>query len=463
MNSERILNSSFRDPCGFLFSRDGALYRQVNTVYSAAYDHLMVSGLYETLVDRKLLIPHVESDVPPEIPETAYKIIRPEELPFISYPHEWCFSQLKDAALLTIDIQKTAIEHGMTLKDASAYNVQFRSGKAIFIDTLSFDIYSEGSPWVAYRQFCQHFVAPLALMSLKDVRLNQLFITNIDGVPLDLASELLPSRTFFNFSLLTHIHLHAKSQKRYADKADKAAKTSGHKISKFGFLGLIGSLGGAVRKLSWKPAGTEWADYYEATNYSSGAQEHKKQLVSEFLDELSPKSVWDLGANTGVFSRIASGKGILTMSFDIDPAAVEMNYLECGKNNETGILPLIMDLTNPSPDIGWQNRERTSFIHRGPADTVMALALIHHLAISNNVPLARVASFFAGICSTLIIEFVPKNDSQVQRLLASREDIFPDYTQEAFERAFSEFFIIRKSERLRESERTLYMMRKDGS
>ena len=193
-------------------------------------------------------------------------------------------------------------------------------------------------------------------------------------------------------------------------------------------------------------------------SYTSDAIEHKKQLVASFLDKINPQTVWDLGANIGVFSRIASDKGIQTISFDIDPACVEINYLAAAEKGETNILPLFLDLTNPSPGIGWENKERVSFLERGQVDTVLALALIHHLAISNNLPLDRIASFLKKICSSLIIEFVPKSDPKVQKLLTTRKDIFPSYTKEAFESEFSKLFSIQTSVNIRDSERTLYLM-----
>jgi len=328
MMTNKKLSSSFRDPSGFLFFRDGLIYRQVNTIYKENYDRLINSGLYQALVDGELLISHDEVDVEQARSDKIYKIIKPELIPFISYPYEWCFSQLKDAALTTLKIQKKSVDFGMSLKDCSAYNIQFRKGKPVFIDTLSFEKYREGQPWVAYRQFCHHFLAPLALMSYKDIRLNQLFRVYIDGVPLDLASSLLPFRTRFVFSLLSHIQLHAKSQKYFADKT---VNTNAHKMSRLSLLGLIDSLESAVKKLTWQPQGTEWADYYKDTNYSLNALHHKRELICEFLDKINPKIIWDLGANVGMFSRIASDKGIQTISFDIDPAAVEKNYLECGQ------------------------------------------------------------------------------------------------------------------------------------
>ena len=231
-------------------------------------------------------------------------------------------------------------------------------------------------------------------------------------------------------------------------------------MSRLSFLGIIDSLESAIRKLRWNPQRTEWADYYDDTNYSSAAFEDKKRAVFAFLERIKPTNVWDLGANLGTFSRLASSQDIFTVSIDMDQAAVEKNYLECVKEKEGNILPLVMDLTNPSPDIGWGNAERMSLLERGPADTAIALALVHHLAISNNVPLDRIALFLSRICRHLVIEFVPKSDSQVQRLLATREDIFRDYTRVAFEREFERFFIVLDSAPVKGSERIIYLMKK---
>ena len=452
------LSASFRDPSGFLFTRDGVLYRQVNQVYADDYTRLMDSGLYARLVKTGLLVPHTESDVLPVDKKLAFKVLRPEYVPFISYPYEWSFGQLKDAALVTLSIQKRALRLDMSLKDASAYNIQFYNGSPTLIDTLSFETYKEGEPWVAYRQFCQHFLAPLALMAYRDARLSQLLRVNIDGVPLDLASELLPARTRWNFGLASHIHLHASAQKRYADVAVSEAR-GGRKMSKEALLGLVESLRATVRKLEWKPVGTEWADYYAANNYADAAFEHKKTLVGDWLAKIEPKTVWDLGANVGAFSRIAVETGANVISSDIDPAAVEVNYRLVRENKEQNLLPLVLDLTNPSPAIGWDNQERVSFLQRGPVDVVLALALVHHLAISNNVPLKRVAEFFAKCGKWLIIEFVPKSDSQVQRLLRSRKDIFGEYTREGFEKSFGQWYTIIESSAIRDSARWLYLMK----
>ena len=458
MGNYKPVESSFRDPSGFLFYLDGILYRQINQSYKQDYEHLMDSGLYKSLIDSNRLISHEEVDIQPLNPDKSYKIIKPEKISFISYPYEWCFSQLKHAAIATLEIQKTAMDFGMTLKDCSAYNIQFHQGKPILIDTLSFETYKEDQTWQAYRQFCQHFLAPLALMSQKDIRLNQLLRIYIDGIPLDLVSKLLPLRSRSSFSLFAHIHAHSKSQKHFESKSDPSIKE--RKMGRRSFLGVVESLYNGVKKLNWNPSGTEWGDYYTDTNYSKLAFEQKKKIIELFLDKVKPKTVWDLGANIGIFSRIASQKGIETKSFDIDPVAVEKNYLESVEKNETKLLPLLLDLANPSPDIGWENLERSSLVNRGPADMVMALALIHHLVVSNNLPMKKISQFMKKICNYLIIEFIPKTDSQVQRLLATREDIFDDYNLENFENEFKRNFNLLDSVKLQDSQRFLYLMQK---
>jgi len=452
-----ILPGSFRDPSGFMFTNGGALFRQINVSYKKHYDLLINSLLYDALVSENLLISHKEiEDVDSGIESNlAYKIIQPDTIKFISYPYEWCFTQLKSAALATLRIQKIALDHGMTLKDASAYNMQFKDGQPTFIDTLSFEKYIDGQPWIAYKQFCKHFLAPLALMSYTDVRLNQLMQIYIDGVPLDLANKLLPFKAKLNFYLFSHISLHSKSQDYFSDKQPKFKNL---KMSKVSFLGLLDSLESAINGLKWKMPKSQWGNYYHDTNYSNQATRQKMEVIRSFMNSIKPINVWDLGSNTGLFSRISSQMGIETIAFDLDPVAVEKNYLECIRTQEKNLLPLIMDLTNPSSPIGWQNHERMSLFERGPVDTVLALAIIHHLAISENMPLLKIVNFFKMICKNLIIEFVSKEDSQVQKLLSTRADIFPNYTQEKFEEEFSKFFTIKRSIRINETKRTLYLM-----
>ena len=457
MTNSPTVAGSFRDPRGFVFSRNGVTCRQINHAHRRDYNHLTDSGMYDRLIEAGLLIPHTEVDVPPPVPEKAYKVIQPEHVDFISYPYEWCFSQLKDAALATLDIQRRALELGMSLRDASAYNIQYHQGRPVLIDTLSLGLYEEDRPWSAYGQFCRHFLAPLALMCHTDITLNALLRCHIDGIPLQLAAALLPLRSRLRFSLLSHIHLHAKSERRFAGSQQRYRDA---RMSKKALTNMIIHLEGAIEGLTWKPGGTEWGEYYSDTNYSATARAFKERTIEDYLKTLSPQRVWDLGGNVGDFSRIAARLGASTLSFDIDPAAVETNYLTCRAQKTANILPLLLDLTNPSPGIGWAHEERNSLRDRGPADTIMALALVHHLAISNNVPFASIAAYLRDLGHALIIEFVPKTDSQVQRLLATREDIFDDYTQEAFEHEFSRHFTIEASVGITDSERVLYSMRR---
>lgn len=458
------LPSSFRDPSGFVFAHDSTIYRQVNTCFSEQFEHFATSGLYEALVARKLILSHEEvTDQSVPRTEDCYKLIKPQQLAFISYPYEWSFSQFKDAAMLTLKVQATALKHGFVLKDASAFNIQFLGGKPVFIDTLSFEPYVEGRPWVAYKQFCQHFFAPLALMAYCDIEMSRLFLSHIDGIPLSLASQLLPWKTRFTYSLQAHIHLHSRMQDSYADSAGegKSRNPADSKVSKRGLQGLTESLASAVNKLEWKMPKTEWGDYYANTNYSDRAAEQKRAMVDSFLGDIPEKLavVQDFGANTGEFSRVAANHCELVVSQDIDPVAIELNYLENKASKLGKILPLIQNLTAPSPAIGWGNEERSSFIERSNCDALLVLALIHHLAISNNVPLGNIARLFSRITRWLVIEFVPKSDSQVERLLATREDIFENYTLEGFEVAFSRYFTIERAEKVPETDRVLYLLK----
>ncbi|MFH1289598.1 MAG: methyltransferase domain-containing protein [Patescibacteria group bacterium] len=449
--------SSFRDPNGFIFFIGSDLFRQINETGRQNFDFLTDSGLYQKLVEDKLLIAHEQAPEKITLSKNAYKIIKPQIIPFLSYPYEWSFTQLKDAALLTLKIQETALKYNMSLKDASAYNVQFIGCKPIFIDTLSFEKYKEDQPWIAYRQFCQHFLAPLALMAKKELHLNLLLRDFIDGIPLDLASKLLPPAAKLNFSLLAHIHLHALNQKRMADK--KIDKTK-FKMTKFQMVSFIDNLRSAVENLKIKKYQTEWEKYYTFTNYSDKAFKEKQLLLQQYIKKIKPKSVLDLGANTGKFSQIASETGAYTIACDIDPLAVEKAYLESKKNKNGLLLPIIIDLTNPSPALGWANRERKSFNQRASADCVIAFALIHHLAISNNLPLHLIAQYFSSLGNWLIIEFIPKEDSKVQILLQNREDVFKNYSKNDFKKSFLKYYKIIDAKNIKESEREIYLMKR---
>lgn len=452
------LPSSFRDPSGFVFYHKDRILRQINPCYQKNYEFLIRSGLYRKLVNEGLLIPHHQI----KAPKGVYKIIEPKKITFISYPYEWCFTQLKEAALLTLKIQKLALKWGMSLKDCSVYNVQFIGSKPIFIDTLSFERYVKGAPWVAYRQFCQHFLAPLALMGHVDIRLNQLLKSHIDGLPLDMAVSLLPSRDRFNFGFLMHIYAHSKAQKYCSSVSQKNAPVKLANFSLNSFYGLIDSLESVIQKIKRRRIQTRWADYYSlGESYTSEAIASKRMIIEKWISRIRKLDMaCNFGANKGLFSRITSLKEIYTISSDFDPVCVESNYLLALKNKEINILPLLLDISNPSPGIGWDNKERKSFVERGPFDLVTALALVHHLAISNNLPLAKISDFFKQVSKVLIIEFVPKDDAMVKRMFFSRKDIFRDYTRECFEKEFVKNFIIEETVAVNDSKRTLYLMRR---
>lgn len=455
MSQRTVAASSFRDNAGFVFFESGEPFRQVNEPYREHYEFLKASGLTEDLHRAGLLVPHEEVPFRPEEFPGAIAVLKPETIPFLSYPYEWCFSELKDAALCTLEIQQRALKHGMVLKDASAYNIQFLRGRPVLIDSLSLEKYVEGEPWIAYGQFCRHFLAPLALIAKVDPFLGRLCSTNVDGIPMEVASKILKGHARWRMGLQMHIHLHAKAVEKVGEGGPGS---SAKRISKTGLMGLIDSLKSTVSGLRWEPKGTVWAEYYSNTNYSPSAMEAKRRIVSSMLEETNPRIVWDLGSNTGEFSDIALEMGASVVAWDFDPAAVERHYLRTKSDRQENVLPLIQDLANPSPYIGWALHERDSFVRRANAHLVMALALIHHLAIGNNVPFGEQAQFFARLGQQLIIEFVPKEDSQVQKMLASRKDVFDLYDQRSFERAFGEEFRILRADPVPDSRRTIYLM-----
>lgn len=447
--------SSFRDPSGVIFLRNGTLYRQVNGCYQRQYDALLQSGLYEELVKSGDLVRHSEVDVPP-LTGQAYRVICPKRVPMISYPYEWSFGMLQDAALTTLRVHRAALAKGMILKDASAYNIQFIRGRATLIDTLSFDFYRDGQPWIAYGQFCRHFLAPLLLMANSDIRLNLLLRDWIDGIPLDLAAVLLNGKG--GLFAKQHIVWHAKAVRQHDEDGKKPSQTRDLKLPLNSQIAMVDSMIRNIQGLRLPAVQTEWGDYYDHTNYTPQAAEQKQTLVQDFLKQSAAHTVWDLGANDGRFSRLALEWGASVVALDIDPLAVECGYLWVKRTHEA-LLPLLCDLTNPSPAIGFACAERKSLFDRQMPDCIMALAVIHHLAISNNLPLPMIAEWSASITNTLIIEFVPKTDSQVQLLLKTRDDIFPDYTEDGFEDAFRRYFSIVKKEKITDSTRILYFMK----
>jgi len=452
----RIESGSFRDNSGFVFYDKGEIFRAVSLNYKENYDLLNSSKLYDKLVNDNYIIPHSEIEKN-DLPAGVYKIIKPERIDFISYPYEWCFSQLKDAALTTLKIHKIALDHNMVLKDGSVYNIQFHKGKPLFIDTLSFEVYKENEPWIAYNQFCRNFLAPLALASLCDERLLQLFKDFIDGIPLETAANILREKSFLNLGLITHLHLHSYFQNKYSS-SNKKVEVNKKWVNKNSQLRLIENLERTIEGLKLKRKKTNWSSYY-SEHHSEKYYNDKRKIVEQYLNEARSLRVWDLGANEGEFSKLAAKLSNVT-AFDSDHRCIENFYANIKSSNEKNILPLVMDFTNPSPSIGWANSERKSLTEWANADLVLALALIHHLAISNNVPLNFLAEYFNKLSHWLIIEFVPKNDPLVLKLLLNRKDIFDKYDIDNFEREFEKHFIKITSQKISGSERVLYLYKR---
>lgn len=415
----------------------------------------MTSGLYKALVSQGLLIPHEERPLS-ESDVGAYRVLQPELVPFISYPYEWCAGQIRAAALATLEIMKTALDHRLVLKDANAFNIQFMGSRAVLIDTLSFEIYEEGRPWVAYRQFCESFLAPLALACYQDPLSTGLLRAHLNGLPLPLASRLLPMRTWFRFGVLTHIHMHAMAQSQLGEATRAATRAS---VSKRSLMALIDSLRRTIEDLSRAPRRSAWSEYETTCSYTSASRGEKAEAVRGFLEASKPNLVIDLGANSGAFSRIAKELGAYVVSIDADHDVIEGSFARGVAEKNARVLPLTMDLTNPSPGLGWDSRERSSLAERGPADAVLALALVHHLALANNIPLGMIAAWLARLGRHVIVEFVPKTDPQSQRLLAVREDVFDQYDRQHMEEALAAHFSIVKTVELKDAGRVLYHCR----
>jgi len=457
--SVQLHPSSFRDPDATVILKNGHVYRLIFNSYCHQFEQLVNSGLYEELVLGKMLVSHTEVDaalVNLPLSPNLFKIIKPERIPFISYPYEWSFFQLKRAAVLTLEIQLKALQKGMSLKDATAYNVQFNGSEPVFIDTSSFEIYSEGSPWQAYGQFCRHFLGPLLLWSYGKKEMLRLASSFIDGIPLKVISYSLPAKTKYSFFILSHIHLHAKLENKH--QGDTSLKNKTISLSKDRLKALIEHVKNGIEKLHPLKESSEWTDYYETFSYDKTNYTQKQSIVRSFIEAIKPDMLLDLGCNEGEFSILCKDQAKYIVSADFDPLVITNFYAALKKHDIKNILPLVIDFTNPSPGIGLNNKERTSFIERSNYDAVLALALIHHLTIGNNIPFDSVAEILSKMTANLVIEFVPKEDPQTQRLLITKKDIFHNYTLEEFKSSFSKHFRIIEEKQLDNSSRVLFRM-----
>ena len=457
MTINKAHQASFRDPSGYMFYDGDILRRVINPIYFKQYNSLKENGVFDALMEKGLLISHEETVVSEE-----KIVLTPEQIPFITNPYEWSFEQYKHAALLTLQIQKYALSKGFILKDASAYNVTFHNGKAVFIDTLSFDFYEEDMPWRAYKQFITHFLGPLVLAKYHGADIFKLMQSNIDGIPVKLISSLLPGKTKLNPTLYTNIHLLAKLESKHSD--DYKAETKVAKLSKKAHTNILESLFNFIRKLELKEE-TEWGDYYDKTNYDTAAFQAKKELIKNWVTPLKPQRMIDVGGNDGTFARTVLQAVPHIIVTDIDSNAVAHNYKQARVNNETNMLAFVCDVLQPAPGVGFNNTERDSLLERlknYAPDVTMALALIHHITLSGNVPFEKSAEFFAKFSKYLVIEFPTREDSWVESLLVRKREFinhFDFYNKTEFEKGYLGYFNLEKEEIVPGTKRVLYLLK----
>ncbi len=435
---------SFRDPAGYVFECGNKIFRTVNACFSENFDHVHASGILEEFANRHWVLP--ANIINPDRdffqstgPDTQY-ILEIPKLPFISYPYEWTFSALKSAALLHLDIHLTALSQGMTLSDASAYNIQFQGAKPIFIDHLSFRPYTKGEMWAGHRQFCEQFLNPLLLQAYLGVSYNAWYRGTQEGIGVKELARLVKWRHLFRGNMFMHVMLQSIFQNASQNNALVVKKDtlSSVPFSLASFQRMLQKLQKWIRQLEPASNGkTVWQDYTKEHSYSVDETALKKEFVRKFSRETRPQLLWDLGCNSGEFSATALESGAeYVVGFDADHGALEAAF----RRAQTEDLPfqaVYLDALNPTPNQGWMEQERGGLQSRAKADGVLALAFVHHLAIARNVPLEQVLEWIMGLAPTGVIEFVPKEDRMVQTLLQLREDIFPDYTEKHFRESIS--------------------------
>jgi ribosomal protein L11 methylase PrmA len=401
-----------------------------------AFNFVRQSGLFDKLLANGWLVPFEEADpsVLGELTAQPSLVLEHPRLPFISYPYEWPFSALKEAALHHLKVHLLALEHGVTMSDASAYNIQFKGGTPVFIDHLSFVPLEDGGFWKGHRQFSEQFLNPLLLRAFLGIPHNAWYRGNLEGIPTDHLSRLMPFRRKLSFNVLMHVTLPARFQRTFSDtgsvKEINAAKTA--KLPLATLRRMLQKLAGWIERLEPLDGKTEWSDYAEQNSYDDSAADMKRGYIESFVADTQPAMVWDLGCNTGDYSVAALDAGAgHVVGFDVDQGALDRGF-ERVRREKIEFLPLYFDAANPAPDQGWGQEERNGMLKRAPADGVLALALVHHLAISCNIPVSRITQWLTRIGKAGVVEFVPKSDPMVKRLLQLREDIFPDYTADRF-------------------------------
>ncbi|MGH3992381.1 MAG: hypothetical protein ACRDSN_07945, partial [Pseudonocardiaceae bacterium] len=387
-------------------------------------------------------------------------VLRHERIPFVSYPYEWTFSMLKDAALVQLDLLLAALDHDMVLKDSTPYNVQFKGARPVFVDIGSFERIREGEPWVGYRQFCMLYLYPLLLQSVKNVPFHPWLRGAIDGITPTQMRALMSFRDRFRKGMFTNVFLHARLEARYADRPDQVKREVKRVFKKELFVANVRKMRKLVERLQWDPPEGVWTAYGERNSYSDDDARRKDDFVREVATSRAWNLVWDIGANNGRYSRIAAEGARRVIAIDADQGPVELLYRDLCREADEQILTLTMNLADPSPGLGWRGLERRSMPDRGRPDLVLALALVHHVAISANVPVEEFVDWLASLGSALVIEFPTREDPMVKKLLAPKRDgLHPDYELGFFERTLREAFEVERSERLESGTRVLYYAR----
>jgi hypothetical protein len=445
--------ASFRDPAGFVFAIDGVVYRQVNQFYSDRYDHLHRCGLYDQLTEQGLMVPYTEASIDLAQSTDACKILLPRQIRPISYPSEWCPEQLKDAALLTLKIQRLATDHGMTLKDATPFNIQFDKGRATFIDTLSFDLHDPARPWIAYRQFCESFLFPLYIHHYAQTGTAPIAAAWPEGIPASLTARLLPLKSRWNTGVWLHVFLQNQISSRQPAAADRNPTFSKAKL-----IRVIEHLQSIISRLNTSPQkSSAWSNYYSETSLGKSYLQAKEHLFRQYLNQIEFAHSLDLGCNDGLFAKILAEAAAGVIAVDADWSCIDKLYRE----HRANILPLCVDLAHPTPASGFRNAERASFTSRTASDLVAALALVHHLSLGKNIPLRLIADYFNDLTKKyLIIEFIPLSDPKAAALVARKESPTIGYDPGHFESAFSRYFRIERKDPISGTERVLYLLQK---
>jgi len=451
---------SFRDPSGRVFEANGEIFRTVRENAVDHYEFVKGTGLLQDLADQGQIVTTQEIDRSAlgEAAGDAQLVLRHSRIPFISYPYEWSFSLLKSAALLHLDIQIAALERDVSLSDASAYNVQFDGINPVFIDILSFRKYQEGELWAGHRQFCEQFLNPLLLRSMFAIPHNDWFRGSLEGIDMVRFANLIPTWRKFSPNLFSHVLMPARMQNRAISNSDEnIARAKKVSLPKQRYMHILIQLQHWISGLKAKDSdATTWQNYELTHTYNNDEEQAKQAFVAQFCAKVKPDTLWDMGCNSGEYSEVALSAGAnRVIGFDFDQGALDHAYGRA-RDKKLNLLALFQDGANPSPDQGWNMSERRSAAHRGGADALVALAFEHHLAIGKNIPLDRVVKWLVSLAPQGIIEFVQKTDTTVQRMLALREDIFDEYSQENFEAALKSCAKIIETKVVSKEGRTLY-------